>query len=698
MTHDDSVKRQPESGPGKMDGKLKSAWWLGALLVLVYLAMRNAGLQAVVMADEWYYSSFTRLSSMAEARLPSYLYYLVFKATDRCGPGFLDCARLFNSVLFIGAMPFIYLASRRFLGARLASAVALLAALGPVNSYTAYFMPEASYYFAFWVLTWAAFRFCAAPGAAGALLLGVVLGAMALIKVHALFLLPGVALFMLYAALRDGRVAWRDAIAWLALAMLTAAVLRMGGGYLMAGPGGLSLSGSLYGAQAANSAARQAPLAALLALALANLRGHLLGLALLFAMPAAALIAHGLGWKRRGPGRALSPLAVYIALTLLPLIAVTVLFTASVAGNGQESNLRLHMRYYNFALPLLLMFGAAAMAQGAATVRRGVAVAAAVPVGVLLVFAIHTLMRPYTPSFVDSPELQGVTSSHAGFYILSLLTLLSLVCWVARPALGARVFLWGFMPVFTLLAGTVINHEVRRGGQVDLYGRAGDVARAYLNEAERNKLGIVAADPSGLFKAQFQVDNPKVWTHLQPVKEPIVPQTIPGSVRWLLMVGAYSTPAGATVHVQGREFALVRLSGATMGPRRIAFGAPNDLLERVEGLSGIEPWGRWSDAADVVLHLADELPARFTLRLRAEAYGPNAGQDMTVEVGQQRQTMRLAGSKTEVALDFATDGHEKAIRITVPQPASPQSLGKGADTRTLGIGLSEMEIVPLAPQ
>jgi hypothetical protein len=49
-------------------------------------------------------------------------------------------------------------------------------------------------------------------------------------------------------------------------------------------------------------------------------------------------------------------------------------------------------------------------------------------------------------------------------------------------------------------------------------------------------------------------------------------------------------------------------------------------------------------------------------------------------------------AKQQVQLDFKTDGTQRVVKIHVPKPTSPQSLGNGEDTRTLGIGFSRMTI------
>ena len=129
--------------PTSMRAWLVLALGLGA--VFAWLLQRNLGLNPVIFADELYYSRMARLLPLGEALVPSYLYLWMFSASNACGPGFLDCVRIGNALLFVGAGPFIYLIARRVTAPVAAIAVTLLSLLAPFNLYTAFVMPEATY-------------------------------------------------------------------------------------------------------------------------------------------------------------------------------------------------------------------------------------------------------------------------------------------------------------------------------------------------------------------------------------------------------------------------------------------------------------------------------------------------------------------------------------------------------------------------
>ena len=257
-----------------------------------FLYHRNFGLQPTVFADEWYYSKMARLTPLAEAIVPSYLYLRIFGASKACGDGFLECVRAGNLAFFLAAAPFVYLVTRRFAGGLVAFAVTVFTTLAPFNVYTAYFMPESTYYFGFWVLSWVALARKGWHPLAHALALGAILGAMSLLKVHALFLIPALCLFLVYASWH--RACLAPSFGWLlrGVAMAAAAgvctvLVKFGLGWLLAGDAGLSLLGPFYqGAVNSGGGSRLA----LLNPAFINGRGHLMALTIVYGVPLAILV------------------------------------------------------------------------------------------------------------------------------------------------------------------------------------------------------------------------------------------------------------------------------------------------------------------------------------------------------------------------------------------------------------------------
>ena len=128
----------------------------------------------------------------------------------------------------------------------------------------------------------------------------------------------------------------------------------------------------------------------------------------------------------------------------------------------------------------------------------------------------------------------------------------------------------------------------------------------------------------------------------------------------------------------------------------INFGKPGypAFLATVSGLSGHEPWGRWSEGEIVVFQFAEPLPTRFTLALTARAYGPNIGAPIKVKAGPSEQTLTLTAEAQTHRLSFTLTAPTDRLEFLIPQPISPADLQQGEDPRKLGVGFIKLQITP----
>ena len=668
----------------------------GMALVGWYLLQRTLGLSPGVFADEWYYSKMARLMPLSEATLPSWLYLLVFGASSCCGPGFLDCARIGNALFHVGAAPFLYLVARRVMPAPLACAIALLSLLLPLNLYTSFFMPESMYFFGFAVLAWVALCGLAWRPWLHALLAGLVLGLMSLVKVHAIFLLPALCLYLVYAS--RVRAAGDKGGAWIArglgaaaLALVTAVVVKLLLGWLLAGEAGLTLFGAFYGAGA--SSYSQHSLLSRLYPATISARGHAMALTALLAIPLAALL-HALfsrdTWRADNPR---GPLVVFTVLALGSALGLAVLYTASIAHEGPTEVIRLHSRYYSFVLPLLLLAGAAATRPAGSGQLLAPALIALL-LGVLLALAWFR-MSGFDPRITDSPEYTALLLRDWTVGALFIVQALLLVLWLGYRRAAA----WGFILLALPLAlyvtdmqiGTYLGHR-QQAGAAD---RAGMAARALIPLEERGATMIVA-NGADLFRTQFHIDYPEMTLLDMPDGSPIEAYRIGSQTRWLVAVGRHPLPEGMVPTVANEAFTIVKLPR----PERSLVGeyafnvapGPGQLVVGADGLSNVEAWGRWSDGKRVELRFDRPLPARLTVVLTAGAFGANINAPFVLRVGDAALEFRLPWEAREVVLDLDTDGRQQTLAIEVPQPQRPSELGNSTDTRLLGISLTRMRI------
>jgi phosphoglycerol transferase len=690
------MTKDPVLTSSRLAPRLHAAALFAAMAIaLALLVYRNAGLNPLVFADEWLYSKMSRLTPLADAIVPSYLYLWVFKGSNACGDGFYDCVRFGNALFFVGAAPFVYLIAREVTGPRLALCAAVLALLAPLNLFATFFMPESMYYFGFCVLSWVALTRAHWHPAAYGLVTGALLGLLSLVKIHALFLLPALCLFVLYAvATRDGQ--GRRLAAGLLAAVLCAAAMacvKFGLGYLLAGPAGATLFGPFYGAGASQSASN--PLARLLAAAFINARGHLMTLAVLLAVPLAALVQLLVSRAARAAaGARLVRQQLYALLMLGAALGMTIAFTASIAGTGPDEVLRLHTRYYSFVFPLLFIGVAAQLGRAGPGQQAAASWPIALPVGLALAAAAIFLPR-YVMHLTDGPDIAGLDLNDWTWHALVALDVLALVLWAWNSKIGAALSLFGALPLTMLVANynqqDFLAHNLRVPSGLD---NAGRFAHRYVPRAEHKDITLAGLNQAELYRVQFHLDDKDAALLELPRGAAIEGYQVPVHGKWLLVVGDHALPPGIKPVAATSEYALVRLAphGRPAATAELGQPVPGPVLAEIAGLSHSEGWGRWSDSKQVVVRFQRPLPKRMTLILTANAFGVNTTLPFTIHVGASSSTFRLGASPQEIALPFTTDGDVRNIVIDVPRPQAPSELGQMNDVRKLGIAVSKIEV------
>jgi hypothetical protein len=658
--------------------------------VSAYLLQRNLGTYPNVFADEWYYSKMARIQPLGEAMVPSYLYLWVFGKISALGSRFYDSVHVGNVAFFMAAVPFVYLTAREVAGKPLAALVALLSALAPINLYTNFFMPEASYYFGFCVLGWIALTRLHWHWAIHASVCGLVLGLMSLVKVHALFLLPAMCLFL-------GYVRWSVSARWLANAAAAAALVlactfavKFGLGWLLAGDPALSLFGNFYQG-AVNSTEARSKLS-LVAPAIVNAHGHLMALALLLALPLAIIMQTVLRPPARAAVAKPALLQLYALLMLGAAAGVTILFTASLAHSGVNEGVRLHLRYYDSVFPLLWMVAAAAVTERPAQ-RSHARVRWLVAALLALVLAFALVKLPtYALHPVDGPDVFAVDPKTWPGQVLLGLDLLILLVWAAGLRGAAALFLLVALPV-SVGAGIVNSEEIiARARVIQPSERAAAFVRSHVPPAERKLLTVAGSNVQQLMRTQFQIDADTSLLLLDP-GAPIDQSQLPAHNKYLLVLGEHALPKGLGRSAAHEEFALLDLKPDYHKVALIPFSAPfgKGLIASAEGMSYAEPWGRWSDAKHVVIRFSQPLPRHLRLVLKAQAFAENTELPFHLSVAGQSRTFRLGWLPQDVTLNFETDGATRELAIEVPYPVAPRKHNQ-PDDRTVGIGITSIEI------
>jgi hypothetical protein len=670
---------------------------LGMMLVWIaigaWMYARSAGLNPAIFADEWYYSKMARLQPLAESILPSYLYLWIFRASNACGTDFLDCVRFGNDLFYAGAAPFIYLTARQSMGRGMAFVVSLLSLLAPYNLYTALFMPETCYFFGFAVLGWIALARSGWGARRHGVAAGCVLGLMSLVKVHALFLLPALCLFLACApGLRGEAAALRAGLQSAVLAVLAMLGVKFGLGWLLAGNPGLSLFGTFYTATADNSAAGSR--LALLLPAFINGRAHLMALAVLLPLPL-AMIAHAVVSRaaRARLDPALKSLLLFSFLMLGSATGLTIAYTASIHNFGPDEILRLHLRYYSFTFPLLFMVAAAAVGKPALGGRTAWAgfiaalVAAAIGVGLFK-------LPLYRLTMIDGPELTAVFDGQLPGQVMLALNVLALLLWAGGTRFAAPLYVFAALP---LLLWSGMSHSDMYLKQLEVpWGpeKGGRFAHDHIPAAERNLVTVVGSDTGEIMRAQFQIDAPDSRRLELAEGTPVERYQLPAKNKWLLVLGNHPLPEGIEPVAATADYALVLLNAGNRpsGSTHLSQPYGSGIIAGADGLSHAEPWGRWSTGQQVVLHFKEPLPQKVNIGLQVRAFNANATLPFTMRIGDREARFRVTEIQQDLSLQFETDGNQRSLTIDVPRPLSPHELGISEDKRKLGIGLGEIAI------
>ncbi len=475
-------------------------------LVIAAIAYRNAGLYPIVFSDEYTYSMDSRLKPFSDAAIPSYLFFAVYRSTLLCGDGFLACARWLNLLWLAAATPFVWLVARRVTTPAVATWIALVALASPFNTYTAVFIPESMYYCGFWVVVWFATRFTSATGVRYWTGLGLLVGLLTLLKPHALFLIPALMIHGAIATMADRGIGTKALVGCLALFVGVLLVTKLGAGYLFAGSRGITLFGSYYGSATAPLEIDSGAHWRLAMVTAFVLKGHLMALALLFSMPAVMLVSALVATRRSTVHDPQWRFCVLTALLLGSLVVMAAVYTATVAGVApSETEQRVHMRYYDFAFPLLLIVGATIFGESLMP-RRPTRIAAAL-LAIVVLYVGTKGFRDYEPGLIDSPELYGVGIHAATRRLTGLFALVGLGVLFWKPRLAPLYFAFVLMPWVEWKGAQGSFDLIGDRSRADVYDEAGLYAHRRSTREEADRTRVVGDDAAGVFRALFHLDD-----------------------------------------------------------------------------------------------------------------------------------------------------------------------------------------------
>jgi phosphoglycerol transferase len=703
-----------------------------ALLLGVFIAilMRNSALYPSVFADEYTYSISSRVLPLSEAAISNYLYLLIFRLTNVCGDGFLSCARILNLVFFFGAIPFIYQIAKKVSSRSVARWICLLTVIGPINLYTAFFMPEALYFLTFWVYAWYLLSIEDDVSIKQAMIVGILAGLSSLIKPHGIFLIIPTFLYFIFLLNTKTRKVWERVLLITLVIFVSFIAIKFIVGYLIAGKTALNLLGNTYSATTSDflnavandstpeTIAQESLISKLkylfisivnfdsnfwnfIRLWLTNLQGHLISLCLLFAIP----LCLGLKalYRHRGENdtkiKAQLNLIVFSLIFIFFLIFLSSLYSGLMGqASGERLIFRLHERYYNFAFPLFYILIASVFAgnylaeKSDESSERFLYVVFVVAMSGIILYGALFFTRVYQPTSIDSPELFGITSERSVLFVISFFSICVLLASVFYSRVAGKFYLLIIAPIYIAISTIYVNVNMWQKTLPDLYDRSGIIAKNILTTDELKKLVIVGDNPIELSRTAFYLDV--LPSYIQIIKGGSIysESSMPPGIELALVLDGHAIDKGSKNIRRFDEFSLVGGGG------NIAINFPLSRFssEEIAYLDGVfmppEVWGTWSIGKFINIDFKKRLPEKFTITLEARAYAKNVNKDFIVHIGSYSQKFRVGNKFDSIKLLVENPNMVNRISIEVPMPTSPKSLGEVEDERELGIAIRGMAI------
>lgn len=683
--------------------KTKNALILISISAFIFILFRNTGIYPIIFSDEYAYSKLSRLIPSSEAHVPNYLYFNIYSITNSCGNYFLHCAKILNAFFFILSVPFIYSICRSVTSRITSIIIVTLAITGPINSYTAYFMPESLYFLSFWLSIWALLKLSDISTSKKWFTAGCIYGVSALIKPHSLFFLPAILTYISYIHFRADVLFSRKPIKSIAFFLSGMILVKLGGGYLLAGPSGLTLFGSFYNSIATSTSTDSNYIFEFATLALTSFKGHSLVISLIYGIP--VFIALSIVFQFITGGT--KPLAIknkkeinyekiifLSTLIILNLICVVSLFTASVASAPYESPYRLHMRYYNFSLPLLYIIAAGAIHQYDQKIKKHVHYIFGFIITAIALYAFLNNIAPYTPNLIDSPEIRGLHANSFAFKFIGGILLSTLITAVFFKSTAIKIYIYFTLPVLIATSSYYITSDQNAHKTPDIYTRAGIFTKNHLPDEDLSKIIVIGSDLGGLYKSLFHIDNPDATLEALAKNKKYDFSNIPEDKEWLLIFGEHELVDNISYKIQMNGFTLINIKKQKNYIIDFKKEFWVGVISSSKGLSSPEPWGTWSNSETVEFQFSNPLPEKFDLALTAKAFGPNSGEEVEIHVGSYMQKIKLTDADEKIVIHLKNPENSNVLQIKIPYPTSPKALGLSEDERNLGVGLVEMRIIP----
>lgn len=524
-----------------------------------------------IMQDEYIYTSQAKNLPFAEQFYSNYLFSLVMGITNSCGTEFYACTKAINSVFFLGTILFTFLIAIRFLTFRWSIFVASVTALSPIAVPVSYFMPETMYFSLMtltilltlvvsksdnWIL-WA--------------LSGLSLGATALVKPHAVFMLPAFVVFAIVYAFKKSSSNWVHAFRAGIAVGLGFAISKFGLGFIFAGSEGLKLFGgygspvgALTGAATAEDVSvgteevARSGLEVLLTVATTHLFTHASAMLLIAGLPLLLSLRVSYSVARtRQPIGDVSSLFVLIALITISMITVVALFEAYVTASGDDHSDRLILRYYEFLIPQFVIMGLL-LPRFSDSKRLLRVIQGTTVIGASMFFTIY-----YPPTFdkqyADSSTLPGIGDGQGFFIFVGIFVSCAVVFWIINPERG-NLFVGRFVIPTVLILALVMsqNKLIEINGTPAYFDQAGWSSRTFLQDVPGERIMVIGQTRTEVFTVKFWIDHANIKDLLVMEGSSIPAENVAES-DYVVTLGNIATEFPNEVITEGEGYRLLKV-------------------------------------------------------------------------------------------------------------------------------------------
>ena len=524
-----------------------------------------------IMQDEYIYTSQAKNLPFAEQFYSNYLFSLVMGITNNCGDEFYACTKTINSFFFMGTVLLTFLIAIRFLTFRWSVFVASVTALSPIAVPVSYFMPETMYFSMMTLTIWLTLVVSKRENWLFWIVSGLSLGATALVKPHAVFMLPAFVIFAFIFAYKSSGSSWFQALRASASVATGFVVTKFGLGFAFAGTEGLKLFGgygspvgALTGAAGAEDVAVgtdgavRSGLEVLLTVASTHLLAHASAMLLLAGVPLLLSLRVSFSVvKTKQPIGDVSSLFVLVALITVSMVGVVALFEAYVTASGDDHSDRLILRYYEFLIPQFIVMGLL-LPRFTDSKRLLRIVQGSIIVAASMFFTIY-----YPPTFdkqyADASTLPGMGDTQSFFVFVGIFVSCGVIFWIVNPERGNLV-MGRFITPAVLIVALVMsqNKLIEINGTPAYFDQAGWDTRTYLEDVPGDRIMVVGQTRTEVFTVKFWIDEANIKDLLVVEGSVITPENVSES-DYVVTLGNIGIEFPHELVTEGNGYKLVKI-------------------------------------------------------------------------------------------------------------------------------------------